>query len=128
MALTYDSAAEADADKAQLHLMLTALDAAQSQMRLDACRAWTLRGKRGYLATWGDGHRRFIYCCPGTVGKWNRMRQALSPLGHCTQDGDAEGIIRIDTLPTPEQAALIRKAIGLAKRPNSSTWIPSRPT
>ena len=98
-------------------LMLTALDAAQSRMRLDACRAWTLRGKRGYLATWGDGHRWFIYCCPGTIGKWNRMRQALSPLGRCTQDGDAEGIIRLDTLPTPEQAALIRKAIGLVKRP-----------
>ena len=109
--------AEADADKQQLRSMLTALDAAGTQMRLDECRTWTIMGKRGYVATWGDGARWFIYCAPGSSRKWNNIRQALSPLGKCTQAGDDEGIIRIDALPTPEQAVLIRKAIGLSKRP-----------
>ena len=109
--------AEADADKQQLRSMLTALDAAGNQMRLDECRAWTIRGKRGYVATWGDGARWFIYCAPGSGRKWNNLRRDLSHLGKCTQDGDDEGIIRIDALPTPEQAVLIRKAIGLTKRP-----------
>jgi hypothetical protein len=86
-------------------------------MRLDECRTWTSRGKRGYLATWGDGARWFIYCAPGSSRKWNNLRRDLSHLGKCTQDGDDEGIIRIDALPTPEQAVLIRKAIGLSKRP-----------
>jgi len=48
----------------------------------------------------------------------DKLRQALSPLGRYAQDGDDEGIIRIDQLPNPEQAAVIRKAIGLAKRPD----------
>src|SRR5262245_40997939 len=62
-------------------------------------------------------HTCVIYCAPGSSRKWNNIRQALSPLGKCTQDGDDEGVIRIDALPTPEQAVLIRKAIGLSKRP-----------
>jgi hypothetical protein len=114
---TYASQAEFLADKAQLRAMVVALDAAQSQLRLDACRTWTIQGKRGYVATWGDGKQWFIYCSPGSARKWGNIRRALSPLGRCTQDGDDEGIIRIDQLPNPEQAAAIRKAIGLTKRP-----------
>jgi hypothetical protein len=67
--------------------MLVAPDAAHSQLRLDSCRTWTIQGKRGYVATWGDGERWFIYCSPGSARRWNRIRQALSPLGRCTQDG-----------------------------------------
>jgi hypothetical protein len=115
LSFTYSMMAEADADKQQLRSMLTALDAAGSQMRLDECRTWTIRGKRGYLATWGK--RWFIYCAPGSSRKWNNIRQALSPLGKFTQAGDAEGIIRLDRLPTAEEATAIRKALGLSKRP-----------
>jgi hypothetical protein len=74
-------------------------------------------GKRGYVATWGDGARWFIYCAPGSSRKWNNLRRDLSHLGKCTQDGDDEGIIRLDRLPTAEEATAIRKAIGLSKRP-----------
>jgi hypothetical protein len=125
---TYTSHAEFFADKAKLQTMLVALDAAHSQLRLDSCRTWTIRGKRGYLATWGNGVRWLIYCAPGSARKWNRIRQALSPLGRCTQDGDDEGIIRIDRLPTHEQAALIRKAIGLVRRrPAPANAFPTSP-
>jgi hypothetical protein len=78
LSFTYSTMAEADADKQQLRSMLTALDAAGNQMRLDECRTWTIRGKRGYLATWGDGKRWFIYCAPGSGRKWNNLRHALS--------------------------------------------------
>jgi hypothetical protein len=115
---TYASQDEFFTDKAQLQTMLVALDAAHSQLRVDACRTWTIRDKRGYAATRSDGKWWPIYCSPGSARKWNKIRQALSPLGRCAQDGDDEGIIRIDQLPNPEQAAVIRKAIGLAKRPD----------
>jgi hypothetical protein len=45
---------------------------------------------------------------------------------NCTQDGDDEDIIRIDQLPNPEQAAAIRKAIGLIKRPAVDTEVITR--
>jgi hypothetical protein len=118
---TYTSQAEFFADRAHLQIMLVALDAAHSQLRLDACRTWTIQGKHGYLATWVDGKRWFFYCSPGSARKWGNIRRALSPLGGCTQDGDDEDIIRIDQLPNPEQAAAIRKAIGLIKRPAVDT-------
>jgi hypothetical protein len=98
---------EADADKQQLRSMLTALDAAGNQMRLDECRTWTIRGKRGFLATWGDGQRWLIFCSVASARKWNRLRMALASLGRCTQDGDYEGIIshRRMGVPRPVQPA-----------------------
>src|SRR5262245_45772859 len=58
--------------------MLTALDAAGNQMRLDECRTWTIMGKRGYVATWGEGARWFIYCAPGSARKWDNIHRALT--------------------------------------------------
>src|SRR5262245_24428537 len=124
---TYSSQAEFFADKAQLQTMLVALDAARNQLRLDECRCWNIRGKRGYAATWGDGKRWFIYCAPGSARKWNNFRRALSHLGKCTQDGDDEGNIRIDRLPTPEEAGLIRKAVGFV-RTRPAPAVPISPT
>jgi hypothetical protein len=113
---TYASQAEFFADKAQLQSMLVALDAAHSQLRLDSCRTWTIMGKRGLAATLG-GRQAVVHLLRARIGQEVGQHPALSHLGKCTQDGDDEGIIRIDALPTPEQAVLIRQAIGLSKRP-----------
>ena len=43
------------------------------------------------------------------------MDQRLS-FCQVTQDGDDEGCLRLFDLPTPEQAVLIRKAIGLKRK------------
>jgi hypothetical protein len=77
-----------------------------------AVRRLAIMGKRGYLATWGDGARWFIYCAPGSTRKWNNLRRDLSHLGKCTQADDDEGIIRLDRLPTAEEATAMRKAVG----------------
>jgi hypothetical protein len=110
---TYVSAGKAQSDKAQLLSMLIALDGARNSIKLDECRTFVIRGRQGYVATWGDGKRWLVHCAPGSPRKWTNIRRALSPLGQCTQDGGQEGIIRIDRRPNPDEAALIRKAIRL---------------
>jgi hypothetical protein len=52
---TYDSAAEADADRAQQKELLTALNGWDRALRRDECGAWTIIGKQGSIHTWGDG-------------------------------------------------------------------------
>ena len=40
-------------------------------------------------------------------------------LAQLTQDGDEEGVFRLMRLPTPEEAAEIRRAAGLRQSPGS---------
>ena len=37
-----------------------------------------------------------------------------------TQDGEIEGVFKLDRLPTEEEAALIREVLGIRRRPNVS--------
>ena len=50
-----------------------------------------------------------------TLRTWTYLKNQLS-FCRVTQDGDDEGCLRLFDLPTPEQAVLIRKAIGLKRR------------
>jgi hypothetical protein len=52
---TYDSAAEAAADRTQQKELLTALNAWDRALRRDECGAWTIIGKQGSIHSWGDG-------------------------------------------------------------------------
>jgi hypothetical protein len=56
-----------------------------------------------------------IYCAVGTARKWTKLKSRLS-FCEVTQDGDDEGCLRLMDLPTPEQAILIRKALGLSQK------------
>jgi hypothetical protein len=101
---TYRSSAEATADKAELKRLASALNAAKASLRLDECRVWHLKGRRGHIAAWGDGKSwlLFVQC------RSARHRTATkSRLSFCrvTQDGDDEGALRLDRLPTKTEAA-----------------------
>ena len=112
---TYSSAAAAFTGKALLSKLLNALDASPSTLRLDACRLWTLQGRRGYLSTWGDGTSFLIaLCCPSALAwAWAKKRLAFCAI---TQDGDSEGVLRLRRLPNPDEATEIRDLVGLRKR------------
>src|SRR5215467_185813 len=91
---TYDSAAEAEADRAQQKALLAALNAWDRALRRDECGAWCIGGERGTAHTWGDGQ------------SWQHWTWTKKRLGFCevTQDGDDEGMLRLHSLPTPESA------------------------
>ena len=96
--------------------MREALNAAHNAVRLDECRLWTVRGSRGYVSTWGDGQTWMLAVGSKTPRHWTFAKQRLtsfSGLTLLTQDGDDDGVLRLMRLPTPEEAAEIRRAAGI---------------
>ena len=112
---TYDSAADAAADRKQQKALLVALGASDRALRRDECGAWWINGKHGSIHTWGDGTSwvLFIICRSRQHWTWTKKR-----LGFCTitQDCDEEGCVRLHAPPTAEQANVIREALGIRKR------------
>jgi hypothetical protein len=117
--LTYPNATEERRDKAQLERLRIALNAAQTSLRLDECRLWTLKGSRGYASTWGDGKTWHLITGVHSRRAWTALKHRLA-FCELTQDGDSGGCFRLHQLPSSEQAEIIRDAIGL-RRPGPIT-------
>ena len=112
---TYDSAADADADRAQQKELLTALNASDRALRRDECGAWTLIGRQGSIHTWGDGTSWVLFVACRSALHWTYTKRRLS-FCTVTQDCDDEGVLRLHRLPTPHEAEAIRDILGVRKR------------
>jgi len=116
--LSYKTLEQARTDKAQLENMHQALNAAKTAFRRDDCDLWVISGKHGYISTWGDGESFHIVCiAESSERQWGADKKRLS-FCRLTQNGDFDGAFRLDRLPTPDEAASIRKALGIGKAPN----------
>jgi hypothetical protein len=112
---TYDSAAEAEADRTQQKELLTALNGWDRALRRDECGAWTISGEHGTIHTWGDGKTWVLYIACRSDYHWKHTKKRL---GFCELrlDCDGEGTVRLHQLPTPKQAEVIRDILGVRKR------------
>jgi hypothetical protein len=118
MTSSYKSRAEAADDRARLGLMRETLNAAHNAVRLDECRLWTIQGSRGFASTWGDSQTWMLAVGSKTPRHWTFAKQRMASfpgLAQLTQDGDEEGMLRLMRLPTPEEAAEIRRAAGIRR-------------
>jgi hypothetical protein len=113
--LNYANSKEADADRNALRGLLLVLDVSNRTLRRDECGAWGIRGRRGHVYTWGPSGGWLLFCEGHNPRKWAAIKRRLS-FCRVTQDGDTEGCLRLFDLPTPEQAAAIRKTLGLRRR------------
>ena len=102
--------------------LVKALGTRDSALRRDECSDWRLEGKKGH-----------VYAIPGLVGAkplkagfhvfvmgwstagWNRAKDALD-FATLTNDGEDEGAVFLDRLPTLAEADAIRHWTGLPKR------------
>ena len=99
-----------------------ALGCRNAALRRDECGDWRINGRRGH-----------IYAVPGTIDRpktpgfqvfvigwttrgWNLAKEAFRPFADLTIDGDDEGALFLDRLPTTEEAEIIRHWCRLAKR------------
>jgi hypothetical protein len=73
---------------------------------------WQITGKHGHAMTAGDAY--LIYA-QATPRRWTSIKQSLA-FCKLTQDGDDEGILCLDRLPTEAEAEAIREALGFRKR------------
>jgi hypothetical protein len=120
--MSYKTKAAATADRACLARLHAALNAAHNAVRRDECRLWTVRGSRGYVSTWGDGQTWLLAVGSRTPRHWTFAKQRMASfpgLAQITQDGDDEGVFRLMRLPTPEEAAEIRRAAGVRQSSGS---------
>ena len=78
---TYDTAAEAAADRAQQQSLLTALNGWERALRRDECGAWRINGKHGTVHTRGDGKTWVLFVAceggPGVLYRAEVIRDAL---------------------------------------------------
>ena len=84
-------------------------------LRCDECGAWRINGKHGSIHTWGDGKTRVLWVGCHSERQWSADKRRLD-FCTVTQDGDAEGCLRLHPLPTAEQAEIIRDVLGIRKR------------
>ena len=108
-------AADTDVDRIQQKGLLGALNAWGRALRRDECGAWRIDGKRGSIHTWGDSKTWVLFVAGRSGRHWTAIKDRLS-FSDVTQDGDDEGCLRLHRLPTPEQAAAIRDALGIRKK------------
>jgi hypothetical protein len=105
-------------DHQRLQTLLTTLDATPRALRRDQCGDWAITGKSGHILADGDGY----LLCAGTGESARRWTNVKNRLGFCrvTQDGDDEGCLHLDQLPTRTQASAIREALGIRQRTHFS--------
>jgi hypothetical protein len=96
--------------KANLENLREALNAAHNSLRRDECGTWRLNGSRGHVYGDGDGWLLYVRCRSGQHWIWTKKRLAFCRV---TQDGDDEGCLHLDRLPSSEEAEEVRHALGL---------------
>jgi hypothetical protein len=111
-------------NRERLRILLAALDASPVALRRDLHRDeghkgdYSIHGKWGHIYIDGEG---FLLCVTAkderdqSPRRWTSMKRRLE-FCRITQDGDDEGCLHLDQLPTPVQAGLIRQALCIRKR------------
>jgi hypothetical protein len=95
-----------------LAVFAQALGSASSALRRDECGDPRIFGKRGHVYAVPEGFQ--LYCVCESPRAWTYAKRALS-FAEVTQDGDEEGMLIMDRLPTAEEAETIRSYLGINK-------------
>jgi hypothetical protein len=106
-------------DRANLQALLIALDALTRELRRrDDCGDWAIIGHDGTIYSDGSG---YLLCI--TTGesarRWGFVKKRLE-FCRVRQNGDDEGCLRLDRMPAPDEADVIREALGIRKRKHLS--------
>jgi hypothetical protein len=102
-------------DRAHLDTFLTAIDASPAALERPNCRGWIgdyqITGRHGHVLADQPGYLLYV---TGTAQRWKKAKRILP--GTVTQDGDDEGILRLDRPPLTSEAEAIRYLIGIRRR------------
>lgn len=90
------------------------LSTSEDRIRLDDCGDWNIFGRRGHIFT--DSKLWYIFVAETTKRKWSAIKAKLKFM-EVSQDGDDEGIMKLERMPLQEEAEAIREVLGLNKRP-----------
>ena len=100
---------------------LEALDASSVALRRDMWRDdYAIRGRRGHIYADGSGYLLYVTMeergdQQPSAKRWNLAKQRLS-FCRVTQDGDWEGCLHLDRLPSEDEAVAIRGVLRIRRR------------
>lgn len=100
------------ADRDLLLRLVGTLSISKVRLKRDPCGDWNIAGRRGHIST--DGTAWYIYLPCKTKRRWDAAKRELAGLT-VTQDGDDEGILRLDDMPSEALAETLRRLLGLRK-------------
>jgi hypothetical protein len=100
-------------DQDRLRLLLVALDASAGQLCRDGCADWQIAGQTGHVYADGAGFLLVVFI--GSSRSWTAAKARLA-FCRVTQDGDDEGTLRLDRLPSSTEAREIRRVLQIRKR------------
>jgi hypothetical protein len=75
---------------------------------------WQITGKSGHVLPDGTGFLLWV-CCEGSRRRWTSAKKRLA-FCRLTQDGDDEGCLHLDRVPTEPEGKIIRDILGIRKR------------
>ena len=101
-------------DQTRLEALVTAIDTSPRALRRDQCGDYMVAGKLGHILADGQGFLLYV-STHESPRRWTLVKRRLA-FCHLNQDGDDEGCLRLDRLPRPEEAELIREALAIRKR------------
>lgn len=105
--------ADRSEDKKLLMKLSDCLETSYQRIHLDECGDWNIYGSKGKIFT--DAKLWYVYFSCGSKRGWNNLKARLKFM-EVSQDGDAEGILKLERMPTEKEAEKLRKDIGLRKR------------
>jgi hypothetical protein len=100
--------------RAALRPLIGALKARANALRRDECGDWLINGWVGHIYAVPEGFQIMVMGCE-TVRQWTNAKKVLA-FATVTQNGDSEGGLILDRLPTPDEADAIRHYCGVPKK------------
>jgi hypothetical protein len=90
-----------------------AIGSRDAALRRDECGDWAINGRHGLvLAAPGPS---FLIYFSGAARGWTAAKAAMS-FATVTQDGDIDGCLLLERLPTESEGATIREKLGIPKK------------
>ena len=109
--------APGESDRSHLYAFLTATDASATALERPVGRGWVgdyqISGKTGHVLANGAGYLLYVERGPSSR-PWKNAKARLT-FCKVTQDGDWEGCLHLDRLPTADEAVVIREVLGIRK-------------
>jgi hypothetical protein len=111
------------APRSALLALARILGSRDSALRRDELSDWRINGAHGHIYAVPEGFQIFVM--GWTSRGWNAAKKALAA-ADLTNDGDDEGALFLDRLPTAEEAEAIRHWVGVAKKAEFSAEVLTR--
>ncbi|MFK4561889.1 hypothetical protein ABIF94_002488 [Bradyrhizobium ottawaense] len=100
------------ADRAKLAAFAATMGASKTSLKRDACGDWTITGLIGHIST--DGSEIYAHLSCSRARAWTSAKSRLS-FATLSQDGDTEGVLKIDRSLMAGQAETLRTTLRIRK-------------